>query len=237
MLERNLYMKYFIGEERKPLKLNHYISEGEEGCVYKSGSEAVKIYWDHWKTSDHAFLSLEDALRMTQLESGHILLPRRIVYDSNDEFCGYSTRYIHGYYEDIVLNRYKEKIVVDHMRLFVLVRKIRKIYADMYHLSRQKVELYDIRYTPNNYIFNGDYWFLDPGCYLFSNKPTDQIIEKNLSELNYFFLCYTLRLYGEKYMEILTSRGLQYTVCDFIEDDGRKFEKTLQFSRRIKKDY
>lgn len=230
-------MKYFIGEERKRLKLDYYISEGEEGCVYKSGSEAIKIYWDCWETLDHAFLSLEDALKMTQIKSGQILLPRRIVYDSNDQFCGYSTRYIHGYYEDPVLNRYKEKEVVNHMRLSFLMRKMKKIYAEIYYLSRQKLELYDIRYTPNNYLFNGDYWFLDPGCYLFSDQSIDQIIEKNISEFNAFFLCYALRLYGEKYMEILTSRGAQYTVCDFIEDDGKRAEKTLRFSRRIKKDY
>lgn len=227
--------KYFIGENKELLKLDYYIDEGEEGCIYRSGKEAIKIYWESWKKSSHGYLKLEDVLPMTKLNSDHILLPRRPVYNSNDEFCGYSTKHIDGYYGDkeFVLNYHKEIKVLKNMSLSKFEKIISKVYEEMYYLSYNRIILSDLTENSSNYIFNGEFWLIDPGCYIFSDNEKNQIIEENIYQLNKFFLVFGLGIYDEKIIEIMKNRGSQYTVCNFVKEEGKILEKILSFRQKM----
>lgn len=232
-------MKYFIGEKRYPVKLDYYIGEGEEGEVYRSGKETIKIYWGNRKNNDHPVLSLDDVSAMTKLKSNHILLPRRPVYNSNDEFCGYSTRYIASYYgdEEFLENWYKEICVLENMHLFSLSMKMHRVYSDAYYLSKNGIVLRDTAATPANHIFNGNFWLIDPGCYMYSTETVDKILEKNIFELNYFFFYHGFGMDDVAYQmtEWLESKGSKYTVCDLIKDEGKSLERTSNFVKKLEK--
>lgn len=231
-------MKYFIGEERQELKLGNYLSFGEEGNVYQEGDEAVKIYYDDWQSSNHGYLSEEEAKKMTKINCSQILLPRRLVYDEKDNFCGYSTKHIPQFFikGSKSRNTQRERLLIDNMFLFYLRKKIQRIYSEMRYLAQKGIVLDDLFYPSNNYIFNGEFYLIDPGCYTFSTKSVEKVIEGNIKKLNSFFASNCLLL-GEKYFDKgnTSQYDSKYTICDFIEENERPLEKTYEFRNRIKK--
>ena len=230
-------MKYFIGEEREELDLKQYLSFGEEGNVYIEGNEAVKIYYDNWKKSKHGYLTEEMAKKMTKIKCSQILLPRRLVYNEHGEFCGYSTDLIKTFYARNTpkSNYQKERILIDNMFLTYLKKKIQRIYGEMRYLSRKGIIIEDLFFPSNNYIYNGEFFLIDPGCYTFSSDNLGKIIEKNTKTLNSFFSSNCLLL-GERFLEIHSSNANpNYSVYDFIEENEKPFEKTIDFRQRMKK--
>lgn len=231
-------MKYYIGEEREELKLKEYLSFGEEGDVYKEGNEAVKIYYNNWKKSKHGYLTEETARKMTSINCGQILLPRRLVYDEHDNFCGYSTNYISKFSikGTIARNINRERVLIDNMFLFFLKKKMNRIYGEMRFLSQKGILLEDLFYPSSNYIFNGEFYLIDPGCYSFSTDSVEKIIEENTKTLNAFFASNCLLLgensFNHPSNEIINPK---YTMCDFIEDNEKPLEKTIEFRNRMKK--
>lgn len=231
-------MNYFIGEKREKIKFDYYISEGEEGNVYRTGAEVVKIYFRNWQNSYHGYLTEEEATQMTTIPSNHILLPRRLVYNENDEFCGYTTKYIRSYYgdSDYVENYHRERTVIERMRLFFLIKKIAKIYEEVRYLSQKGIIIADLLFPTDNYIFNGEFWIIDPGCYSFSDEPIEKILEENIKTLNSFFIS-NLFYFGEEFFDQPANipPTPTYTVCDYLQENGKKLEKTLQFMKRMEK--
>lgn len=232
-------MNYFIGDKRESLSLDQYISEGEEGKVYKEGNEAVKIYYSNWRTSRHAYLDEYKAERMTKIATRQILLPRRLVYDENDEFCGYSTTYINSFCEDgnQQQNRDKERKELDKLELQVLKQKIEKIYSEVRFLSEKGILIGDIFPPTENYIYNGEYWILDPGCHTFTDRDPQKVLERNIRSLNAFFLsnCFSVKDVFTGIRRMIDENGPTYTVSDLIEDNGKPLEKTIEFRNRMRR--
>ena len=224
-------MSYYLGENRELVSQEEFIGDGEEGNVYKFKTEAVKIYYNNWQNSYHAYLSLEDVLRMSKMRSNHILLPRRIVYNENDEFCGYSTRYKRDPYK----YSYDKQIdVIDNMLINSVISMIEKVYKDMYYLSSKGLVITD-RDSIENYVFNGEFWLIDPGTYYFSDEDIKIVEEENLKTLNSFFLdyCFLLGKDFELVCGMEEPEKLGYTICDFIREHSSYFEKTLSFRKRM----
>lgn len=227
-------MKFFIGDNRELIHLDYYIDEGEEGSVYRYGNEAIKIYWEDWQNMQHDFLTEEEALKMSKLYSKYILLPRRLVYNEHNEFCGYSTNHINGFYGDrkFVLNYEMERRKINNMFLYFLAMKFNKVYQEMQYLSKKGVILADLDSCGSNYIYNGNFYLIDPGCYTFSDQSYAEILKINILKLNEFFLNYGLS-FTKNYLEKLTAISPEYTVVDFIKREGRPFERTRSFRYRL----
>lgn len=230
-------MKYYIGEDKQELSLKKYLSFGEEGNVYIEGNEAVKIYYDNWESSKHSYLTEEEARKMTKIKTNQILLPRRLVYDEKGNFCGYSTKLIRTFYPKCEgrKNAQKERFLIDNMFLCYLKNKIKRIYAEMRFLSHKGIILEDFFYPSTNYIFNGEFYLIDPGCYAFSTESVEKTVERNTKTLNSFFASNCLLL-GEDFLERTNApANPSYSMYDFIEENERPLEKTYEFRNRIKK--
>lgn len=227
-------MDYFIGDKREQIKFDYYISEGEEGTVSRYGNEAIKIYWKNIEQSSHPYLSLEDCVNMSELKSDHILLPRRIVYNSNDEFVGYSTKHINGFFGDreFTLNFDMERYKINNMSVFSLVHKMNKIYREAQYLSNMGIVLSDIDVNAN-YIFNGQFWLIDPGCYKFSSLPKEEILETNIDRVNELFIDKVLCPSDEEteLFNFICDNDFK-TVPDMLKHYSKPFVKIKKINRK-----
>lgn len=83
-------MEYWISNEHVILENLRYIGEGKEGKVYQYFKEAIKIYCRERLKNR---LSLEEASYLSIIPTKYILLPKRMIKNDDQEFCGYTTIY------------------------------------------------------------------------------------------------------------------------------------------------
>lgn len=85
---------YFIGDTKDVFTPKVFLGSGCEGKVYynEDTNEAVKIQYN--EINKITSLSEESALRLCNIPTNYILLPRRLVYDENGKYLGYTTTYI-----------------------------------------------------------------------------------------------------------------------------------------------
>ena len=177
-------MKLFLNDEEINItksELNErYINEGSEGVIYQIGKEAVKIY-------DNDFygkrLNEEEARKLSKINTKRILLPRRLVYNENREFMGYTSPFIIEYYKDFLGRLTMEKFI-DEMNL---------IRNDLKVLSKNGVSIEDIH--QDNFIMSDGLYLCDSGMYRFNDEEPEKIYRKNIAEINDLFTLSILRLY------------------------------------------
>ena len=157
-------MEYFIGENKELFVPDKKIGQGFEGVVYlnKKSNEAVKIF------SKYNKLNIETAEKMTQIHTKYILLPRRLVFDEFDNYAGYTTKYIET-------NKPMTSSTLVNYPIIYLLYLFSKLYKEVDLISNHKLLLADLD-NPGNYIYNGNFYLVDPGYYHFVGNSYEMII-------------------------------------------------------------
>lgn len=215
-------MEYFIGENKELFVPKKKIGEGFEGVVYlnKKSKEAIKIF------SKYNKLNIETADKMTQIHTKYILLPRRLVYDEFDNFAGYTTKYIET-------NKPMTSSTLVNYPIIYLLYLFSKLYKEVDLISRHKLLLADLE-NPGNYIYNGNFYLVDPGYYHFVGNSYESVLGKNIDTINRFLLSYGLNYDNEEIENFLKLLNNSYTVCDYLRDTGSIFESYTNLTRKRK---
>ena len=212
---------YYIGDTKDVFTPKVFLGSGCEGKVYynEDTNEAVKIQYN--EINKITSLSEESALRLCNIPTNYILLPRRLVYDENGKYLGYTTTYIPK-------SKEIEELDVQKYTLKTLTAILIRLYKDAYEVSKYGLCINDIL-SDGNYIFNGSYYLIDPGLYYFSENDA---LEKNIMTLNQFIdhTIFWVRING---MQLeLAKRGKNYTICDYLKDEGMPEETLNSLVRR-----
>lgn len=219
-------MNYYVGEEKRPIKLQEYLGDGTEGQVFldKNTKQAIKIFWE--QENFESPITLETALKMTSLNSNHILLPRNIVYDENNRFCGYTTKYIRTY------PFITEDILMDY-HTYYLIKLIKSLYKEVEYLSKNKLTLNDILDNSENYIFNGQFYIIDPGYHRFKDWSYEETLEYNMRKINLFLNCY-LFSYEIKELTQILERSNDISIVKYLKSESKPYETLNTLVRRKK---
>lgn len=215
-------MEYFIGENKELFVPDKKIGQGFEGVVYlnKKSNEAVKIF------SKYNKLNIETAEKMTQIHTKYILLPRRLVFDEFDNYAGYTTKYIET-------NKPMTSSTLVNYPIIYLLYLFSKLYKEVDLISNHKLLLADLE-NPDNYIYNGNFYLVDPGYYHFVGNSYENVLEKNIDTINRFLLSYGLNYDNEEIEKFLKKLNNSYTVCDYLRDTGSIFESYKSLTRKRK---
>ena len=215
-------MEYFIGENKELFVPDKKIGQGFEGVVYlnKKSNEAVKIF------SKYNKLNIETAEKMTQINTKYILLPRRLVFDEFDNYAGYTTKYIET-------NKPMTSSTLVNYPIIYLLYLFSKLYKEVDLISNHKLLLADLE-NPDNYIYNGNFYLIDPGYYHFVGNSYESVLEKNIDTINRFLLSYGLNYDNEEIEKFLKKLNNSYTVCDYLRDTGSIFESYTSLTRKRK---
>lgn len=215
-------MEYFIGENKDLFVPDKKIGQGFEGVVYlnKKSNEAVKIF------SKYNKLNIETAEKMTQIHTKYILLPRRLVFDEFDNYAGYTTKYIET-------NKPMTSSTLVNYPIIYLLYLFSKLYKEVDLISNHKLLLADLD-NPGNYIYNGNFYLVDPGYYHFVGNSYESVLEKNIDTINRFLLSYGLNYDNEEIEKFLKKLNNSYTVCDYLKDTGSIFESYTSLTRKRK---
>lgn len=215
-------MEYFIGENKELFVPDKKIGQGFEGVVYlnKKSNEAVKIF------SKYNKLNIETAEKMTQINTKYILLPRRLVYDEFDNYAGYTTKYIET-------NKPMTSSTLVNYPIIYLLYLFSKLYKEVDLISNHKLLLADLE-NPDNYIYNGNFYLVDPGYYHFVGNSYESVLGKNIDTINRFLLSYGLNYDNEEIEKFLKKLNNSYTVCDYLRDTGSIFESYTSLTRKRK---
>ena len=215
-------MEYFIGENKELFVPDKKIGQGFEGVVYlnKKSNEAVKIF------SKYNKLNIETADKMTQIHTKYILLPRRLVYDEFDNYAGYTTKYIET-------NKPMTSSTLVNYPIIYLLYLFSKLYKEVDLISNHKLLLADLE-NPDNYIYNGNFYLVDPGYYHFVGNSYESVLGKNIDTINRFLLSYGLNYDNEEIEKFLKKLNNSYTVCDYLRDTGSIFESYTSLTRKRK---
>lgn len=215
-------MEYFIGENKELFVPDKKIGQGFEGVVYlnKKSNEAVKIF------SKYNKLNIETAEKMTQIHTKYILLPRRLVFDEFDNYAGYTTKYIET-------NKPMTSSTLVNYPIIYLLYLFSKLYKEVDLISNHKLLLADLE-NPDNYIYNGNFYLVDPGYYHFVGNSYESVLEKNIDTINRFLLSYGLNYDNEEIEKFLKKLNNSYTVCDYLKDTGSIFESYTSLTRKRK---
>lgn len=215
-------MEYFIGENKELFVPDKKIGQGFEGVVYlnKKSNEAVKIF------SKYNKLNIETAEKMTQIHTKYILLPRRLVFDEFDNYAGYTTKYIET-------NKPMTSSTLVNYPIIYLLYLFSKLYKEVDLISNHKLLLADLD-NPGNYIYNGNFYLVDPGYYHFVGTSYESVLGKNIDTINRFLLSYGLNYDNEEIEKFLKKLNNSYTVCDYLRDTGSIFESYTSLTRKRK---
>ncbi len=168
-------MRILIGEEQivelSPETLEKtYISSGKEASVYWYGDEALKLY--HFPCSEYR-LGLEDAKKLSEIDTSRVLLPKRIIFDpDNGDFLGYTTIFIP---KRPILSLFK-------MNMDSFLDEIAVLESDAIRLSNHGVSLDDFNLENTIYDGYGEIYMIDPGSFQFLDNGID-VHEYNMLEL------------------------------------------------------
>lgn len=183
-------MIFFIGDEKVELSekelRDRYINHGEEGNVYQYKKEAVKIYSDKMKYKRR--LQEQDVLKLSEIDTKRILLPRRPVYDKDKKYIGYTT--------DFKIEAPKDRIGL--LKMSFLVKELELIRDDIRLLSHNLVKIQDLN-TGGLLMTQDGVYITDPGEYHFSNGSREEsLYEYNIDEMNYYFT----RVVFDRYLKL-----------------------------------
>lgn len=163
---------------------------------------------------------------MTQIHTKYILLPRRLVFDEFDNYAGYTTKYIET-------NKPMTSSTLVNYPIIYLLYLFSKLYKEVDLISNHKLLHADLD-NPGNYIYNGNFYLVDPGYYHFVGNSYESVLEKNIDTINRFLLSYGLNYDNEEIEKFLKKLNNSYTVCDYLRDTGSIFESYKSLTRKRK---
>ena len=215
---------YFIGNTKDVFTPKVFLGSGCEGKVYynEDTNEAVKIYSGN--TLNSKSLSEETAKFLSHISTTNILLPKRLVYDEQGSFIGYTTPFIQTY-------QGVNNLELLDFKIPDLIKVIEPLYRDAYTLSMHKIYLRDI-YSDGNALYNGNFYLIDPGLYKIMPHDKMEILKYNFLDLNGALNIYILQMKIFEMEVEMIKRGDYYNICDYLRDEGRPGETFASLARR-----
>ncbi len=198
-----------------------YIDEGMEGTIYRLGEDALKIY-SKYPAKDR--LNEEEALRLSKIGTERFLLPKKLIYDEDNTFIGYSTKFIEDY--DFKNVRY--------LSMNELCSELDILYNELKSLNDNLVDVED--YSLYNAIYNGEIYIVDPGSYRFV-KDEGYLHKDNKYKLNEFIIWYLLPyitdLSRPKKKQFRKNVDITEDIVDFMRYESLDNESVNDFVKRI----
>lgn len=143
-------MKLYLNEQAitiHPILLKQ-LGYGTQGKVYKYKGEALKIF-----KRDIRDLSLEDCDYLKDINTNRILLPNKLLTNSDGMLTGYTTELISKEKLDEVYNLSKD----------VIVNELYEVSKEIKLLSNNYIFINDWNIT--NFMYDGMFRFVDSGYY------------------------------------------------------------------------
>ena len=201
-----------------------FVGDGEEGFVLRYNGSALKFYYPN---SRKYRLSEEDCIKMIEIPTERILLPRGNLYDKHHNFIGYYTDYIHAHYiGDIMKLKIKE-----------FVAQLEEVYDEIFLLSDHLISLED--FCLSNFCYNHGFYFVDPGSYEFEkDKSNSSLLGHNQQEFSNFvvqsILGYFSARSSKKKQRFLSDYflGADY-LPDILKEDAKEDETVKKYVKRI----
>lgn len=202
-----------------------YLDHGEEGMVYYFEDYALKIY--HEKCGK-VRLDEKTCLKMIPIKTYSILLPRGVIRDLRQKFIGYYTDYIPAHHgmKDIL-----------SLRMGDFTEKVNDVYTDLDTLAKNSISVYD--FHPKNFVYDTDFFFLDPGSYQTETLLTyPQILKENQEVLSEFITdeMFAKQVFGnsKKKLRIIRDHfSPTFYLPEMFEAEASKDETVKQYVKRI----
>lgn len=199
-----------------------YISSGKEASVYRYGDEVLKLY--HFPCSE-CRLGLEDAKKLSKIDTSRVLLPKRIIIDPDTgDFLGYTTTFIA---KAPILSLFR-------MNMGCFMNEIAVLESDAIRLSNHGVSLDDFN-LENTIYGHGEIYMIDPGSFQFVDNGINAH-EYNMLELQDYIVNSLLGrvAYSRGNRETLQNFLIGYNdVLGIIKDTAKKDETVKQYVKRI----
>ncbi len=221
-------MRLLVGDELVELSSEYlstmFLGSGKESIVYRYGNEALKLH----NLSAVSKLSLEDALKLSEISTSRILLPRRMIYNpDNGDFLGYTTEFIS---KDAIMSLFR-------MNILSFADEIDIMKDDVLKLSDCRVEVDDF-ILKNTIYSNGHIHLVDPGSFTFYESERVNFRKSNLYELNDYVVYELLsKVASDEGKDIIDAIFIGYDMdaSDIIRDTARANESVKQYVKRITK--
>jgi len=128
------------------------------------------------------YLNYENLNILKTINSNRILLPTNIVYNYKHFFGKQNKKNYIGYTTKLIKN-VKDKKEIISLSSNILYDEIDELINETRYLSKNRVQLVDIR-NNNNIVFNGNIYFVDPGLYRYKKgSPYIELYTKNITSL------------------------------------------------------
>lgn len=220
-------MKILLGDELLEFsdeELDYmYLDEGQESEVFRYGKDVLKIY-KKFCIKDR--LSEEDAMRLSQIKTQRILLPKKIIRDPEDgHFMGYSLPFIYKY----------SRSIIPRLKISEFLDELDIILDDVSVLSDNGVDIEDLHI--DNVLYNGKFFIGDPGSFMFKKKSTGGIIYRdNVFILNRFVkdsVFKQVKISGKKRQEFDDMFDDYYYIGSQVREVASENETINQFVKRM----
>ncbi len=198
-----------------------YVDEGMEGTIYRLGDMALKVY-DRF--SNKARLEEDEALKLSEIDTDRILLPRELIYDEDDNFKGYTTKFLTSY-------NFKN---LGRMPIKEFSNEIGLIYKDINTLTNHNVDVDD--YTLSNIILSDGLYLVDPGSYMFVNEERF-LLSDNRYRFNHFLIDsvipYGVKMTKKEIKNLRNYFDASEDLVDYINYEADKKDTVKSFVKRI----
>jgi len=213
------------------------IGSGLESHVYSYKNIAIKIY--RKKTLKNRYgLTYESMNKLKNISTKRILLPINPIYSKTNCFSKLS---FHGYSTKLV-TEIKNKMYLTNIDTNHLYNELSILKDDSTMLSKNKVLIYDLD-NEENFVFNGNLYFVDPGAYYFDNKLSlKEIYDENMEELSSALYNHIFCLNGNKErimyelinMEGINIKNTNYRIIPLISEILVKYDDVNFIKSNIK---
>lgn len=199
-----------------------YIDRGQEGSVYHFEDEAYKIYHTMCLKTR---LDEESCLKLKEIPTTNVLMPKELIYNTSNQFIGYSTSFI-------VPESY---VKIWRLKVKEFIHKIDRVYDDLRILSERHVSVADLNL--DNFIYHDGFYFIDPGSYAIEPEivSTSKVLLDNWEEFRRFIVdeLFTSYMNSKKKDKIIYKFLGEEYLPDMLVGDYYESETVKQYLKRI----
>lgn len=115
--------KYFLNGKLLNLNQNNFVGSGGQANVYKIGRSGIKIYHDY-----NDALPEKKIIELSKIKANNVIIPRNIIYDSNNRNVGYEMRFLENTHPlcKLFVNNFKIKNNISHKIIVEFIKYIQK---------------------------------------------------------------------------------------------------------------
>ncbi len=175
---KNLYLNNeLINLDLDKMKI---IGEGKEGIVYKYNNECIKIFNSKRNNGELLDINEEKFIFFTKLETNNIILPRKLLYNRQNQIEGYIMPYIES---DFDLNNIRSKNINE------IIEELNELKKDIDLLNKNDILINDLKYS--HLLYNNGFYLIDSSLY--SKYQYDNVLNydayiKNITSINDFLI-------------------------------------------------